>query len=153
MVYLVLKYTRVPAVSFEYYFFAVFIQTLNEDVERAIHNGLVTFYAKAPFKELCGVVVKEREFRIDDHVKGHGRSSGLLELLRRQMGQVLRWILDHCQLNRHTDLRRRQPHARRLTHRDAHQLDQFLYLRAADLIFGKLATPLPQDRISSLDDL
>ena len=53
MIDLVLKNARVPTLRVDSYFFTPFIQTFNTNIQRAIHDRLVAFDAKATFEKLC----------------------------------------------------------------------------------------------------
>src|SRR5579863_2576878 len=73
-------------------------------------------------------------------------------MLQRDLLDVLGPVLYYYELQRQSDLRRRQAHSRRVTHGVAHRFDQVLDGPAHNFLRRKWAGRLAQNLFSSLQD-
>src|SRR5882724_651704 len=140
---LVLQDARVPAGRADRDGLAAVIERLDGHGARARHERLEPLDAEAALVVLDDLVA-QREARRRDDVEGDG-----FALLRLALADVL----DDGELQGHADLRRRQPHARRVAHRLAHELDELLELGRREV--GRREGPRrrAQHGIAGLDDL
>ena len=152
MVDLVLQDTRVPTFRLQLDRFASFVKTIHDYGCATTNFAGKAYETQTSLKELNGFIADDPELRIDNHVEIDRLSLACFELLLRDIFLVFDAILYDGELERRTDLRRRQTYTGRCTHRVAHLLYQILNCSSLNFLHRQLSRDLPQNRITNLDN-
>src|SRR5579862_8295334 len=109
--------------------------------------------AETAFEEFHDLIVVRSLYpRIDQDLKSHRPPFAQGQLLGGNFLMVFLAVFDYGDLERQTNLWRRQTDAGRPAHGLAHVFNELLYLFAADFLRRKSARRLAQNRFSCVDD-
>ncbi|EAU63665.1 hypothetical protein STIAU_2225 [Stigmatella aurantiaca DW4/3-1] len=153
VVELVLENAGVPALGHQGHRGPVLVQRLHADTARPGHQRREAGHAQTPLVKFHQRRILHHQRGVDEDVEVHRLAFARGQVLRLDAHVVLGPVLHHHQPQPDPDLGRREPHARCVPHRVPHELDELLHLGAGDLLGGQLPGPLPQHRLSRLDDL
>jgi hypothetical protein len=133
--------------------FTIVVERIDGDSGRAWNHRSEAGETKAAFEEKNLWPGEDRQLRIHQDVKWNWLSFTVAKLRLRESGVIFRFIFDHCQLQRQSDLGSGQADSRSIVQCFPHVLDQFASLRAADFLNGESPSSRPQYRFSGGDDL
>src|SRR5579864_8460176 len=100
-----------PAARLDPFWLGAFIGVFDRDAARTFDQRAEAGQTQAPLIKLRGIFRMFDDARVDEHEEWHRLALALGQTLRGDVLQVFRAILDHRQLERQSDLWRREADA------------------------------------------